>query len=138
MPYELTWLVEGRVVLGKFSGQLKEEDIPAFDELMLTHLNAGTGALVHHLADLRELDSMPGLAGLSKFTYVKHPHMGWQISFGLRRPLVKMVANIMSQVFKVRTRDFDTLEEALAFLQSVDATLPDLREIDPTRLTSRT
>jgi hypothetical protein len=84
---------------------------------------------MHQLADARELESMPGLAALSKITYVKHPKMGWQVSFGLRKPLVKMVINIMSQVFKVRSRDFDTLEEALAFLQEVDSMLPDLHEI---------
>jgi hypothetical protein len=112
-----------------FSGNLPETEIPNFDQLMRDYLDAGTGALVHHLADLRELDGMPGLAALGKFTYVKHPQMGWQVSFGLRRPLVKMLANIMSQVFKMRSRDFDTLEEALDFLQTVDATLPNLRAI---------
>jgi hypothetical protein len=127
MPYELTWLVEGRVVLGKFIGQLAEDSIPEYDKTMLEYLNIGTGALVHQLADARELESMPGMAALNKLTYGRHPRMGWQLSFGLRKPLIKMAINIMSQVFKMRSRNFDTQEEALDFLQSVDATLPDLR-----------
>ena len=42
---------------------------------------------------------------------------------------MSFVAGIVTQMFKSRYRMFDTYEEAIEFLQSVDSTLPNLQEI---------
>ena len=123
MPYKLSWLVEGRVILNKSWGRHNQEDIPAYDQEMLRYLDAGTAPLVHSITDISELESMPSLASLTQFTFTKHPRLGWQVNYGGKAAL-KVIANIAAQLFPLRYRSFSTLEEALAFLQHVDTTLP--------------
>src|SRR5262245_26858357 len=123
MPYQLSWLVEGRIISGKFSGKIPKELIPVFDREMLSYLDAGTAPLVHCISDITDLESAPSLTAMIQFTYVKHPRMGWQILCG-GKPALKLLGNLASQVFRIRFRSFGSLEEALAFLQQVDSTLP--------------
>jgi hypothetical protein len=122
MPYQLSWLVEGRIILNKSWGTLTKEEIPRYDQEMLNLLDAGTAPLVHCISDITELENMPGVTAMTQFTFVKHPCMGWQLAYGGKLAMT-LIGNLASQIFRMRFRSFRNREEALAFLQQVDSTL---------------
>ena len=80
------------------------------------------------LFDLGGLEQLPGMTTLNKFQWPKHPRLGWVIGYPQPNPVISFLTYLMAQIFRSRNRTMNTLEETLAFLQQVDATLPDLTE----------
>jgi len=59
-------------------------------------------------------------------TLPSHPQNGWNTFIGLPNPIYKMTLSAVGMFGKARMRYFDTPQEAVDFLQSIDDTLPDL------------
>jgi hypothetical protein len=94
---------------------------------MFNQSNAG---LVHVILDASELEGIPSFKVMRRFESLKHPKFGWMLPFGTHiNPIVNMLGTITLQLFKIRMRQCKTLDEALAFLQYVDTTLPDLKAL---------
>jgi hypothetical protein len=56
----------------------------------------------------------------------RHPKLGWVVVVEQGNKITQFLTTIMAGVFKAQLRYFATFEEAIAFLQQVDSTLPDL------------
>jgi hypothetical protein len=128
MAYRIEWLVEGRIALTYLSGLITLEETLTFDRDILPYLEQAQPPLVHLLFDTSALEQLPGITTLNKFQWPKHPRVGWVISYPQPNPLIAFLTYLMAQIFKSRNRTMNTLEESLAFLNDVDATLPDLAE----------
>jgi hypothetical protein len=60
---------------------------------------------------------------MSKFTFPNHPRMGWNVFVNIPNKQIKFFISIATQLFKVRVRLVDSLEEAHQFLEYVDQTI---------------
>ncbi|MBN1964825.1 MAG: hypothetical protein JW910_09270 [Anaerolineae bacterium] len=125
MPYTLEWLIPDRVLVGRFTGQIPLEELAQFTAEQHAAIAQGTPP-VHFINDARQAEGMKidfkGLQGLVKA--LGHAEgLGWHIDVMSGR-FQRMLSAFALQLYGTRSRQFDTMEEALAFLRDNDSTLP--------------
>lgn len=133
MPIQYSWLVEGRIILLEAIDQITLQDIQAEDEIMRGFFSQSNAPLIHVLADETRPEKMPDLKSFAASNWVKDPRVGWFILYGLKHKFLRFVLTVGAQLFRLRTRIFDTREEAIDFLQNIDDTLPDLTQYKQTK-----
>jgi len=123
------WLVEDRVLCLQCTGALTEADKPLLDQIVIGFLNKSKAATVHILNDVRSLTKPMPLASVLALEYLRHPKLGIRVAFG-KEPghEIFTVTNAVDQAFQRHSRNFISLDAALAFLQHVDVSLPDLQQ----------
>lgn len=134
MPYEVTWLVENRVMLARHYGVLTSEDLQAYLEesfAMRDHANevlGKDGPLVHTLTDATEMESQTlGLGDMKSIVAnLRQQRVGWSVYVN-PDTVTRFLSSVGHQLVRVRYKAFSTMPEALAFLQEVDETLPELK-----------
>ncbi len=133
MPADTYWLVEDRVLQVDLSGDVDAEMVLAAATKAAEFIDAAPDQsvvpLIHALVDAAEIASFPKT--LKEFADVykpmaSHQQMGWVLLYGTDDPLIRFITNAASQMYSTRYRQFATRAEALAFLQDIDSTLPDL------------
>lgn len=129
MNYQITWYVEGRVVLSQHLHTATPADVAQMDVEYLALLEQADVPLVHFIFDMSQQDSVPDLKTMANMQFTKHPRMGWSIVVGTLNPITRFLVSTVAQINKARFRSFTTLEEALRFLQDIDASLPDLMAV---------
>ncbi|MCS7072572.1 MAG: hypothetical protein NZM00_13780 [Anaerolinea sp.] len=124
MPHVITPLVDGHLVLVTTWGILTSEELQQYDQAICALFDKAARSEVHVLYDWSRLDAMPSLADIRAIRQVTHPKRGWAVFVSVRQALIRFVLALASQLFNYRIRFFDTYAAALAFLNSVDPTLP--------------
>lgn len=133
MPVELSWYVENRVGYAKFRGVVTAEELQGASQLSADYIDLSSAPFVHFIHDASEIEQFPRLvrpviqAATVSYT---HPRLGWVIAFAVSNRHIGFTGNLVSQVYNVRYRSFETKPEALTFLQTRDATLPNLLLFD--------
>ena len=128
MAYQISWLVEGRVMQIIVNGTTTVEEIQDQALSLTKYLDNGQGPLVHTFIDLLQLENFPinlSLLNNSMASTLQHSKVGWNIVITSNR-MVKFLTSLVMQLSKVRFRTFATWEEGIAFLNDMDSTLPDL------------
>ena len=125
MPYEASWLVEGRIVMIVGSGNLSKTDIDRMDADMLAYLEDSDAERVHFIFDASGMVKLPGLSVMSEMRAPKHPAMGWNIVAGDLNRLTRFLVATVARFNRVRFRTFDSVDEAIDFLWNADTTLPE-------------
>lgn len=131
MVADIRWLVPQHVIHGKPTGKYTVEELTQASQEIVALLNASDKPLVHLLIDESQLDGMPiSLSALTEaFTFLSHDRLGWMIIYGTDERLKKFISSMVTNITRVRHRRFDTREEALEFLVSMDTTLPTVEVI---------
>jgi hypothetical protein len=130
MSYDVSWLLENRVILTRFGQELADAELPAFNQVVVGYVERGAEPFVHHLVDCRQVEKLASIGAQRRdLKFPTLPKYGWTVFVGIRNPLVRMSLSIAPQLFKIRFRHVNTPEEGLAFLQYVDSTLPDLKPL---------
>ncbi len=127
MTVRVKWLIPGALIFEKVEGTVKLEEADEFATQETTLINQSDRPLVHSMVDLSNLTTLPtNIKQIAQRVTpaFKHPHMGWLIAYGHDNKLIKYVIAIVTGIFKVRYRLFDTVEEAIEFLMSQDQDLP--------------
>lgn len=143
MPVEVWWYLPGRILYSP--GSLVKEDIAARNAIALEMIESeGQPPMVHTLIDhtnrysADDLRAQPRQASYYtsassdevRQNLISHPLLGWVLSINTPTSALKMAGTVMSQQSSYRWRSFETLDDALDFLQRIDPTLPDLRPIE--------
>lgn len=135
MPIETTWLVEGRIINARLSGEVTPDDIRQSAAQVVQMIDSSDAELVHALHDATDVQSLPlrmiELRQAVKAAY-NHPNLGWTVAFQVDSAVMRFLGNMTSSIFSIRYKIVDTREDALAWLQEMDATLP---ELSPATLT---
>ena len=127
MAYELFWVVEKRVLMARFHGSINAEGIQAF--IAEQHAMIAEGIpLVHHINDTTDTGkievNLQTMQALMK-SFKMPAGLGWHIEVN-PNPVNRMVSGIALQFAKARYRVVPTVDEAIAFLQANDESLPQL------------
>ena len=130
MSFGVTWLVDGKLLLFNSWGKMNLEELHEMDIRIGAMLDNSQSPLVHGIHDHRKTLQLPSAKDLMKLKSGSHPRVGWLVFIGLNNKLLKFFVSATGQVFNIRLRFMDTVEEALAFLQDMDSTLPDLKSIN--------
>jgi hypothetical protein len=124
MGHEISWHIENAIIEIRLWGDITIDDFPEYDRLTLEHIEQSTHPLVHVWIDLTDVGDFPNNVGKvhKALTHLNHPRLGWSIVITESR-VIRFVAYMITQMSKARFRAYNTCEEALHFLQTVDATL---------------
>lgn len=128
MPISREWLIENRVSLGRIYGEITSEDVQRANAEAAAAITAIEGSdRIHSIFDLREADMSRGSLNLNQLSSFmesfRNPKLGWMVAISSNR-LANFVFSVTNGVFGTRMRIFKTPEEAIAFLQDIDSTLP--------------
>jgi hypothetical protein len=126
MPVEVSWLIPQRIVYERFSGEVTVEDIRHNSDLVAPMMAEGV-PLIHTIIDVSEITGHPGLNEIRNSTPMEtYDGEGWRILVGANA-VARFIGSIILQIMQRRFRAFQTMEEALQFLEDQDETL-DLSE----------
>ena len=129
--HNLSWFLEGRIIKAEMEGDWDEKIVAAFDQDVQRFLSQATADRVHILADVTQMHAMSSIFGLN-VTFIRSPHLGWIVAYGAHtNMLVHAAASAGAKLFGVNFHEEKTLDKALAFLNRVDTTLPDLTRLAP-------
>ena len=130
MPYKVQWLVEKRILLSQYEGTVTIEDARGQVSEGNAMLRQGI-PLTHSIIDMSKVDKLPSLQLASEFMSTDlsevRDKLGWTIVI-TNNKFLKFASSLFVPMFKVRQRFFGSLDEALAFLQEEDSTLPPLKK----------
>jgi len=122
--YELNWLEEGHVLLAKMQTTIPESEFEAMDQDFLDHFAQSKSNFVHTIFDMTENVDMPDLKRMVDFEFVKSPKLGWTLVAGQLNPVTKFLIVMSAKINRTRFRAFETVEEAVDFIYTVDSSLP--------------
>lgn len=133
MPYRLSWFVEKRITFLEYNGEITPKELAESEAANTRYLEQampelGKGLpLVHILVDTTRVTKMPtNLGQLRKIIHTNtDARVGWIVTV-TPNPLLRFVSSVIVQLVGQRMRQFETLTEAVAFLQEIDETLPKL------------
>lgn len=116
------WLVEGRVIHYSFEGDGAVEKLQEFNREISTLIEVGTPP-IHLILDIEEsgkpLLNMGAIA--ENLAILKHENIQWVITYGKHtNPIFRFLGNVLSSSLGVKSRMFDTKEEAYDFIGHVD------------------
>ncbi|MEZ4670937.1 MAG: hypothetical protein R3E39_23790 [Anaerolineae bacterium] len=128
MPYSVEWLVEQRILVSRYYGEITLEDARG----QITQANAllRTGIpLVHSIVDMTGVTNNPSIQMVKELRLIDmsgiRDKMGWTIIL-TNNTLLKFASSLFVPILQLRQRFFADMDEALAFLQDEDPTLPPL------------
>jgi len=130
MSIGVTWLVEGHLLLLNSWGDVNVAELAAMDSRINEMLTSSKVPLVHGIHDHSLALKIPSAKDLMKVKAGQNPRVGWLIIIGLDNKLMKFFVSVAGQVLNIRLRFMNSLDEALAFLQDMDSTLPNLKAVD--------
>lgn len=125
MSYSIKWYIEDEIIYIRYSGT------PTYDEFREAILEANeliegsSRSLVHTVSDLGDVTRTPSPKDSLKLAREVgvHERVGWTIFIRETAGLTKMIVAMFTSLTKVRTRSFNTMDEAIDFLKSMDTDL---------------
>ncbi|MFP4323516.1 MAG: hypothetical protein ACLFTK_13775 [Anaerolineales bacterium] len=135
MPILISWLYEDRIIWLRNSGQMTLDDMFVADASLRGYLDDSTATRVHLIMDNRAVqgwhiapDELPKARSANQF--MAHPRLGWVVMCGMpqgEKRLANFLGTMAAHEQNARLRTFYTVDEALAFLQEVDDSIPPLQ-----------
>jgi hypothetical protein len=125
MSYQISWLVENRVLLIEGHGEvtLQEMEQQAQD---IRRLIAGTKTPIHFVVDLRDLEKVDydadSAAYIADVLYATIS-LGWRLLYGNRDITTREMFRTTTRRYGLKTAWVSNQQEALRFLSDVDETL---------------
>lgn len=128
MPSHQEWLVGEQIAYVKFWGVVTSEEV-GYEVQRSADLRAASDAdWVHYLHDWREVEQFPtDLKALNKIVQSRkrdRTNLGWVVAYGTTNRTLNMLGDMFFRLLQVRFRLFEKPNNAIAFLQNVDPTLP--------------
>jgi hypothetical protein len=126
MAHKSSWLLEKRIVLINYQGDVDKHEIKQLNEELEAFLGDGQKP-IHIISD----NSNMGKAELSiqlareTFTAMKKEGWGWVIFIGLGR-LIRFFAEVFATQFGVKIKIANNMEEALVILKKLDVSLNEI------------
>jgi hypothetical protein len=131
MPSQIDWYIPGQVLYASSWGEVTIEQLIEHIATNQRLVREGTHSLVHTISNVTHLTKYPPIyESVKVFNQFRHsapPNTGWALTVGFKDPVVKFATTVIQQLFGVRLRSFDTVDEAVDFIKTVD------RELDWTQ-----
>lgn len=128
MSYELSWLLDKRIIHLRAFDVLTTEEYRAAATELLTLFDEGIAPVhivVDHL-DVQEIKFSPGIIKELIFPE-QHSNSGWTILVSASK-MAAFSINMIVQLNKIPMKTCNTIEEALSILQRMDQSLPKVQQ----------
>jgi hypothetical protein len=126
MTFELSWLLNGRVLHARVFGAMTDTDNALFDDAVETALNRQASLPVHLLLDYSGVERIqshisPVGENNPPSKLAKHPLLGLRVA--VQNPLLRFVPAFLSSALKPPGQQYASLDGALRYLADADPTL---------------
>jgi hypothetical protein len=133
MPYQISWMIDKRLVYQRCYGELTMDELRENNqEFVRDYLRQGT-PLVHTIVDLTGVTNFP--KNLTQYGQAFKrdaedvARLGWTVVVGAN-PIFRFFGTVVTNLWRqARFRMFDTLQEAYTFLGQQDNTL-DMSQVE--------
>jgi hypothetical protein len=126
MAFELDWLVENRLIYCRLYDEVTVEDLARSDRLIRHMLHTGivyATMPTHVVMNVAEVRKLPRTLEASKaLTAHSEPGIGKMVFFGVTTPAMHSAIHMIYKVIRVSVELFDTPENAMRFLESLEET----------------
>src|SRR5215475_5867550 len=115
MGYEISWYIEGKVVLASFTETITLEEAEAASAKTAEYIQNGEPPMVHLIADTTKMDRFPTNLNLLNRSASKHlwqPKLGWTIVVSTNST-TRWISGIITQVARVRFRMFPAFNDGV-------------------------
>lgn len=125
MPYSIDWYIPDEILFVQFSGEVTAEELRGCLKEAAEMIEQSPRVLVHVFTDVGDVTKpVPPMESLGITREVGMPeNSGWQIILREKSVILKMGIAIGTSIMKMRTRTFNTIQEAEEFLRQVDNSL---------------
>jgi len=129
--FNTRWVLEDRVVFVEVSGVWDEASLKLINQDFFSYLNQTKSPPIHFVVDASHLVRTASIFVISKqIKFTSHRNLGWIITLGIgHAKLIRSVFEISEKMLGVRAKNVPTLDDALALLNQLDETLPDLKPL---------
>jgi hypothetical protein len=123
MPYTCYWYLDRRIIYNHLRGIVTVEEAAALEDENFAHFEEGVPP-VHIIVDVSDVEKLPtNISQLNRMLQRgRPPSLGWIVMVGMNA-LGRVIGSLLCQAARVPFRTFDTLDEAVRFLQEADNTL---------------
>jgi hypothetical protein len=116
----LTWFVPDHIIHGDLPEVLSGEFMSILDKEVTALLDTASQT-VHFIMDASKVKSFPDPKAALNISYYGHPKLGKLIVFGLKsNPFLSFLSTLVSHSAGVKIKIFETLDEAQAYLATLD------------------
>lgn len=131
MGIDIQWFVYGRIIRANISGDITIEDLENGSNTTIALIEESDAPLVHIVTDETDMGSLPTSLKLysDAVEFMGHDRMGWLLMYPSTNSMSKFLSSTVAGIAKARYRRFESLEESLRFLVSIDTTLPSIEEM---------
>lgn len=120
MPITLEWLIEEHLCHVVLPATLDAAALYEYDAQLVQWLDDAPGK-VHVIADFRAVTSFPSLSTLVRLRHPYHAHLGFGMTLGItNNAFLRFLMTAGGQITGIKHRDFDTFEDARAYLSQVE------------------
>ena len=125
MPVKTQWYVPESVIYTQFSGETTVEDMTQYIQDAYRLSDLSSRSLIHVIADSSRVTKGVNIKEVMKtVSNVKpHPKAGWNITVGEKDKIIRFTTDVARQLLRLRTRSFDTINEAVTFLKDIDPSI---------------
>jgi len=125
MAVKTRWYIQDAVIYVKFWGETTVDDMRQFIQDAYELSDLSDRSLVHVIADSSRVTKGVNIKDVMKtLSNVKpHPKAGWNITIGEKDKLIRFTTDVARQLLRVRTRSFNTIDEAVTFLKDIDPSI---------------
>ncbi len=122
MPVKTQWYVPETVIYVQFWGETTVADMQQYIDDAYRLSDLSSRSLVHVIADTSRVTKGINIKEVMKtVSNVKpHPKAGWNITVGEKDKIIRFTTDVARQLLRLRTRSFNTIDEAVAFLKDID------------------
>lgn len=128
MGFEISWLVEGRVLYARMQGVVSNRDDEQFDDAVGVFLNGANGLPVHLITDYSSVERVETVISPThavESNIARHPALGIRLTSGTQvNPIARYFTPFVSTLLKPGSQRFATRDNALDYLYASDPTLP--------------
>lgn len=125
MPSTVEWYIPDHVLLTRHIGDISVEDARQVNAETLRLLKESPAPRIHNIADFSEQTSASiGLRDIRDIISVfGEPNYGWTVIVGQKNHLTRFLLTATQQIFSMKLKNTQSIEEALQFLKTEDAAL---------------
>jgi hypothetical protein len=124
MAVQISWLVEGKVLLNTHPQILTMDDLQAANVIIKAHLDAAQNP-IHTIVDASQVEKYPLdiRSIVASMPNIKHTNAGIFIVVGGGENSLRFVASLVSQLIGIKMHTCKTQAEAMAILVKADPSL---------------
>lgn len=130
MSITFSWYVENQIAVATLDGRVTIDDLTVGNNIVTTWMDASEAPKVHLIFDATRMQGIAfsGPKTLTILKYLNHPQIGEVLAHGIPakyKRIVNLLGTSITRLTRAHFSSFDSFEECVNYLYSLDPNLPD-------------